>query len=144
MNIPTQPKKSNKKIGIVIAAIIAIIVVISLVFFIFMGDDSEKFYGEWNIDSTNAMGFENDIFDSTITFNSDKTFDLVNGSYSWSGTWKLKDDKLYITNDDPNVAEESNINFENPFGWEYTISGDSLQLSAGMLGFNIVFNLSRA
>jgi len=104
-----MPKKSNKKLIIAIAAIVAIIIVIGLaVFFLVSSWENEdnlvgkdKFVGTWEIESVTTESDLNGIntqsgFGEKITFKSDGTLEMTFMGTNMSGSWEIKNGKICI------------------------------------------------
>ena len=122
---PMQPKKSNAKlIGGIIGIVVAVVVILVVVILLtggnlgFLGGSSGDLVGTWNIESV-VMDGESQTSSGYLTLDSDGTY-VASGD---SGTWEVRNGKLYIT---------SSVSGSSPFddiGLDYQVSGNRLTLS---------------
>ena len=91
--LPIKLNKSNHKLVIIIISIIVIIVVMSVMFFIFLGTESDsRFIGTWTVQSGSDS-----TFTGTLIFDSNGDLKSINQNmYITIGKWSVEGKKICL------------------------------------------------
>jgi len=117
---PKQKKSYSKIIAALVGIIVIIIVLVILFLFVFNGGD-DQFNGTWQITSMKMDGIETSVGSASITFNTDGTLVSESSGFTSTGTWEVRNGKLYITSSDSGPSSLDNIGFDYSFSGTNTL-----------------------
>ncbi len=113
--IPPKTRKSyNKIIGALTGIIVIIVVLFVLFLFVFNGNNNQ-FNGTWQVSSMKIDGNETSVGSASITFNSDGTLISDSSGFISTGSWEVKNNKLYITFSDSDPSSFDDLGFDYSF-----------------------------
>ena len=119
--IPPKTRKSyNKVIGALAGIIVIIVVLVVLFLFVFNGTNNQ-FNGTWQVSSMKIDGIETSVGSASITFNSDGTLISDSSGFISTGTWEVKNNKLYITSSDSDPSSFDDLGFDYSFSESNTL-----------------------
>ena len=119
--VQDKPKKSKKMIIGLLVTIIAIIIVIALLFVFLFNGGSGEIEGTWQVTSTKVDGFELGL-KPIITFNPNGTLsgDLMGSSST--GSWEVKNGKLFMYSSESGSIDYSDVGLDYSFSDPNTLT----------------------
>lgn len=129
----TKEKKLNKKIIILSIVVVALIVITSVTYFVFLQDDTSKFYGSWQSESVISNFGESDDTDQIWTFYENKSLKINNkNNITWS-TWEINENKLSLI-----APPDISIPFTSiDVGYEFSNNDNNLKINMNVMGITV-------